>query len=360
MAQLSLPFLTLGEYMPHGMCYLWQPAMMALHATSDSVIGVSYVAVAVMIAWLGYRAREDLPFRAVFAAFGVFIVACGLTHLLEVYTLWQPIYWVSGGVKVVTAAASLATALALPEIVPEVLSTIRDARSTREQRTQLEHTVAELRESQSRFREMFEHAPTGMGLVALDGRWLQVNPALCGIVGYSAAELLGMDFQRITHPDDLLADLTQAERLAAGEIESYQVEKRYVRKDGRPVWVLLSGSAVRAADGSPLYFIAQVLDITARRMAGEQELELARAKAAREEAESAAERMAFLARVSSVLVSSLEQAPTLQAVAELSVPALGECCALDVLVEGTPQRVAMAQADAARPSSDAATSCLPT
>ena len=103
---MQLPTAILGGgYMPHGACYLWQPGLMAVHALSDGLIGLSYIAIAAMLGWLVLRLRGELPFRLVFAAFGLFIVACGMTHLLEVYTLWQPVYWLSGGVKVVTALA---------------------------------------------------------------------------------------------------------------------------------------------------------------------------------------------------------------------------------------------------------------
>jgi PAS domain S-box-containing protein len=129
---------------------------------------------------------------------------------------------------------------------------------------------AALRESEERFRGAIEHAPIGMALVAPDGRFLRVNPALCGILGYEPGELLARTFQDLTHPDDLAADLAQAARLLAGEIPTYQLEKRYRHKAGHAVWTLLGVSAVRDAAGGPLYFVSQVQDITARREAEEE------------------------------------------------------------------------------------------
>jgi PAS domain S-box-containing protein len=123
---------------------------------------------------------------------------------------------------------------------------------------------AALRESEDRFRSAFDHAPIGMSLVAQDGRYMQVNRALCELVGYSEEELLGRTFQAITHPDDLADDLDLFERLWAGEIDTYQLEKRYLHKDGHVVWIHLTGSIVRDANG-PKYGIAQILDITDRR-----------------------------------------------------------------------------------------------
>ncbi|GAB4200865.1 MAG: hypothetical protein OHK0022_22330 [Roseiflexaceae bacterium] len=129
------------------------------------------------------------------------------------------------------------------------------------------HTEEHLRLSEERFRNAFTSASIGMALVGLDGRWLQVNPAVCALTGYSEGELLRMTFQDITHPDDLSGDLAQAENLLRGEISAYQMEKRYIRKDDQHVWILLSGSLVRDAQGRPHHFIAQIQDISARKQA---------------------------------------------------------------------------------------------
>ena len=127
--------------------------------------------------------------------------------------------------------------------------------------------AAALRESQERFRSAFDHASIGMALVSPEGRWLQVNQSLCRIVGYHEHELLVTDFQSITYPDDLDADLASVKRLLAGEIVDYQMVKRYVHRQGHLVWVLLSVSLVRDASGNPAHFISQIQDITQRQNA---------------------------------------------------------------------------------------------
>ena len=118
--------------------------------------------------------------------------------------------------------------------------------------TELRKVEAALLESEARFRSAFEWSPIGIALVGLDGRWLEVNRALCEIVGYTEDELRALTFQDITHPDDLEADLAQAERLFSGEIPSYQMEKRYLRKDGDDDLGPPDGSLIHAADGSAL------------------------------------------------------------------------------------------------------------
>ncbi len=120
------------------------------------------------------------------------------------------------------------------------------------------------------FRGAFEHAAIGMAIIDLDGRFLKVNPALTRIVGYSEAELLATDFQSITHPDDLEADLELARQLMRGDIDHYDMQKRYFHKDGRIVWILLSASFARDDSGMACYFISQIQDITAAKVAQEE------------------------------------------------------------------------------------------
>ncbi len=125
--------------------------------------------------------------------------------------------------------------------------------------------VAALRASEERFRNAVHYSAIGMALVGLDGRWLEVNPALCRIVGYTAEELLQRSFQDITHPDDLDTDLQLTKQLLAGDAETYQMEKRYIHKDGHAVWILLSVSLIRDPAGKPLHFIGQIQDLTERK-----------------------------------------------------------------------------------------------
>ena len=124
-----------------------------------------------------------------------------------------------------------------------------------------------LQESEEHFRNAFDYASIGMALVAPDGRWLQVNRSLCSIVGYSEEELLATKFQTITHPDDLGNFLVHIHHLLDGQIPVYQMEKRYFHKNGHAVWVLLSVSLIREADGQALHLIFQIQDITDRKRA---------------------------------------------------------------------------------------------
>jgi PAS domain S-box-containing protein len=138
---------------------------------------------------------------------------------------------------------------------------------------QLERTTVsrdELAESEERFRATFEQAAVGIAHVSPEGQWLRINQRLCDIVGYGHEELLQRTFQDITHPEDVNADLSYHRQLLSGEIKTYAMEKRYFRKDGAIIWVNLTVSLVRAADGSPLHFISAVEDITDRKRAEEE------------------------------------------------------------------------------------------
>ena len=135
--------------------------------------------------------------------------------------------------------------------------------------TERERAEEALREAQELFRSAFDNAPIGIAVSGLDGHYLRVNRALCDILGYSEEELLATTFQDLTYPEDREASMAYVDRLVAGEIEKYSLEKRYVRANDSPVWVSLSVSLVRDADNRPLYYVAQVQDITERKQAEE-------------------------------------------------------------------------------------------
>jgi hypothetical protein len=94
-----------NDFMPHGFCYQWRPLLIWLHGISDSLIAIAYFSIPLALIYL-VRKKRNIPFDWMFVCFGTFIAACGATHLMEVVTLWIPVYWISGGVKVITALAS--------------------------------------------------------------------------------------------------------------------------------------------------------------------------------------------------------------------------------------------------------------
>ncbi len=274
----SLP----ADFMPHGHCYLWRPDVLWLHVGSDALIAGSYYAIPIALAYFVRRRHAVLPYWWVPALFAAFIFLCGTTHLMNIWTVWNPDYRVDGLIKLATGIVSASTAFVVFAALPQALAlrTPIELQSEVDQRTaQLvsanerllneieahKRTESALRESEARFRATFENAAVGIAHVAPDGRWLQVNAVLCALTGYSREELLARTFGDITHPGDLQKDLSLAASLLEGEIDHYALEKRYVRKDGRSVWALLTVSLVRTPGGEPAYFISVVDDITDRK-----------------------------------------------------------------------------------------------
>lgn len=143
--------------------------------------------------------------------------------------------------------------------------------------TERKRSEEALRQSEERFHLAFENAAIGMALVSLDGNWLQVNRSLCEMLGYSEQELLAKTFQSVTHPDDLEKSMQGLHRMHSGEVQSFQMEKRYLHKQGYAVWVMLSSSIIRNGQGQPLYVVTQIEDISKRKQAEEELRNLSKA-----------------------------------------------------------------------------------
>lgn len=163
----------------------------------------------------------------------------------------------------------------------------------------LKRSAETLRESEERFRVLYEQAGLGISIVSPEGRFVRANPKFCEMLGYSEEELQQMDFQTITHPDDLDLDLVPYTRLLAGEIDVMNIEKRYLRRDGKPVWTHLNVSLVHDSAGKPTFAIGISEDITQRRRDEEM------LKRHRNELKKRAEQLALLNRLDRVIVSSL-------------------------------------------------------
>ena len=109
------------DFMPHGYCYMWNPWIVWLHVLSDSVIALSYYLIPFALIYF-VRKRNDLPFSWIFVLFGAFILSCGTTHLMEVWSVWQAPYLLSGIIKAMTAGVSLVTAILLVPLVPKAVA----------------------------------------------------------------------------------------------------------------------------------------------------------------------------------------------------------------------------------------------
>jgi two-component system, cell cycle sensor histidine kinase and response regulator CckA len=267
-----------GErFMPHGDCYLWVPSLVALHVSTDLLIAISYTAISMMLAYLIYRARQDMPFHWIFLAFGLFIVACGATHFMEVWTLWNATYWLSGYVKLITAAASLATAVVLPAIVPRTLVLVSDAKASEVQKRELEtinqelekqiverkQTEHQLRQATQTLNAIFQAAPLAIYAVDSEGKVLMWNPAAERIFGWSEQEALGRLLPLV--PEDRRSEFDSVrERALQGQsFADMEVQRR--RNDGSVIEVSISTAPLRNGEGDIVGVLGITADITERK-----------------------------------------------------------------------------------------------
>ena len=215
---------------------------------------------------------------------GMVAVAGALRTNHPIWDTWRKHYlWTSITYFAGASAAVITAKLILTVGVYAVICTVpivaiiyftyvtytKNVETAAKQAEQAKEHVEQLKESEARFHSAFDHAPIGMALVAPDGRWLQVNRSLCDIVGYSEAELLEMNFQAITHPEDLGVFMSYINELLEGKSLSHQVEKRYFHKQGHGVWVLVGISLIRDPLTKSVRLIFQIQDITDRKRAEE-------------------------------------------------------------------------------------------
>ncbi|WP_309382760.1 sensor histidine kinase [Cerasicoccus frondis] len=243
-------------------CGIWSETHGWVHIISDIAIWLAYMAIPFAIFYY-VRKRPDVPNQPMFYLFIAFIMLCGITHLLEAMIFWWPAYRFLGLMKLLTAIVSIATVIGLLPMLPKLVA----APTTKE----LEGEIARRKisekqnaESEELFRNAMKYAPIGKAIVSLDGKFLRVNQKLCELFDYEEDELLSMDFQQITHADDLDKDLELFQKTVAGEIDEYSLEKRYLKRNGSIVHALLNVVLIRS-DGEPQYFISQIVDISTQK-----------------------------------------------------------------------------------------------
>jgi PAS domain S-box-containing protein len=173
-----------SNFLPHLYCYLGKPGLVWTHVIADSLIGLAYVSISATLAYLVYEGRRNIPFHWMLLAFGLFIVACGGTHFMEVITIWIPVYVLSGIVKAFTALVSVATAISLPFLVPQVLTLIQNAKTSDQDRRLLD-------ESEKRILAITETTLNGIVSADSHGRIIFFNRAAERMFGYSSPEACG-------------------------------------------------------------------------------------------------------------------------------------------------------------------------
>ena len=294
-----------SDFMPHGYCYLWNPGLVSLHLVSDALIALSYFSIPITLVYF-IRKRRDLPFSWIFVCFGAFILACGATHAMEIWNLWHANYWLSGGIKAVTALASVATAILLVRLIPRALAlpspeALRHEIAERrlaeealhraktelefrvEERTgelkkanqvllgeiaQRQKTEEELRHSEGRFRLLVESVQD-YAIFMLDpsGRITSWNAGAEKIKGYKAEEALGQHFSLFYSPEDSDRQTAQMDLDTAAAQGRFENEGWRIRKDGSRFWANAVITAVRDESGKLIGFSKITRDLSDRRRA---------------------------------------------------------------------------------------------
>jgi PAS domain S-box-containing protein len=273
-------------FSPHGICLLWEPELIWLHVVSDALIAMAYFSIPFALA-IFVSKRRDLKFGWVYWSFGVFILACGLTHILSIYTLWVPIYGIEGLVKAATAVASVATAGMLWPLLPTLLAIpspfeLRQAQEAlKEEETkgrdseqllqQFRQSQQALRESMARLTAVVETAVDGFILIDARGRILLFNPACERLFGYRADEVFHENVKMLMpqtynlHHDDYIKNF-----LRTGERKIIGIGREVVglRKDGSTFPMDLSVGEAQQ-DGESI-FVGIIHDLTGRKQTEEQ------------------------------------------------------------------------------------------
>jgi PAS domain S-box-containing protein len=259
-----------GDYSPHGFCYLWDPKLMGLHVVSDILISLAYFTIPITLMILARR-RRDMPFGWILGLFGTFIVACGLSHVLEVWNLWHTNYWLEGVVKAITAVASIATAILVASALPRLIA-LPGISQWAEANSVLEAEAKVRRESEERLRaqeahlrglaELVELTHDAIFVRDLDSKILFWNPAAERLYGWSKDEAIGAVSHELLHTKfPVSVSEVEAQVVQQGWWEG---ELTHTRRDGQVCVVSSRWALRRDANGEPVSMLESNRDISAR------------------------------------------------------------------------------------------------
>lgn len=286
MFSLFASFLISRQYIPHGHCYLWQPELLWLHVLADALIALAYFSIPLSLIYF-VRQREDVPFKGIFILFSLFILGCGTTHLMSIWTLWYPDYWVSGFIKAVTAVISVATAVAMIPTLPKALA-MRSPKELEilnkslelevasrqkaeealqklnlELESKVEQRTEEYRESEQRFRSLFEAAPDFIYVLNLEGKIEQVNKSVIDNSGYSESELIDHPLAEfLSERSQLTCNQEFSELLAQGNSRH---EMEFICQDSTVVTMDCSCSVVGDSQEGNAYILVLQRNISDRK-----------------------------------------------------------------------------------------------
>ena len=263
--------LLLERFIPHGHCYLWKPGLVGLHLVSDVLIALAYYSIPLTLIHF-VRKRHDLPFSWIFQLFGAFIIACGTTHLMEVWTLWHPHYWLSGLIKAMTAAVSVTTAVLLVPLIPKALALPSpaqlEAANRHLEREIREHaaTTTQLQQALQRLTFHVENSPLAVIELNHDFRVQRWSKQAEKLFGWQAEEVLNhrLGEEQFVFEEDLPLVQQDMSHLLDGTVPHIVGKNRNYTKDGSVIYCQWYNSALWDSSGELVSILSLALDVTER------------------------------------------------------------------------------------------------
>jgi PAS domain S-box-containing protein len=281
-------------FMPHGHCYLWTPSLVWAEVGSNLLIGLAYASIAATLTILVRRIR-NIPFAFVYLAFGVFILSCGLTHFLDIVTVWHPIYWADAGVRILTAVSSAGTAILIVPLVPRAVALAETARLSDDRRRRLEEALDALERanaklasrereavkralvSEGQFQSLVETMPQLAWLSAPDGTSLYRNGGWRTYTGLDLAELEARGWLSVVDP--ALVDGVEAQwRHALDSGAPFDTDCRLRGSDGEYRWFVARALPLRDDEGAIVRWIGTCTNIDEQRRSRDEAVRIARLK----------------------------------------------------------------------------------
>ncbi|MEW6491716.1 MAG: PAS domain-containing protein [Cyanobacteriota bacterium] len=249
-------------FIPHGHCYLWKPGLVGLHVVSDALTALAYYSIPLTLTYFVTK-RRDVPFNWIFLLFSAFIISCGTTHIMEIWTLWHPNYWLSGSIKAFTAVVSLYTASELVSLLPQALAIPSTAQLEKEIKERQKAEAALLKEKThlAQAQKVAQVGSWEFDLATEEIAWSDETFRTYGLAPGQATPTITEHWQKI-HPDDRTLWDATVNQLAGGK--SCQLEFRIVRPDGSIRHIFGQGEPIFNADGQVHKLFGTVLDITDR------------------------------------------------------------------------------------------------
>ena len=263
------------QFMPHVFCYLGNATLISVNLVSDLLIGVSYVVISLTLVYLVRASQGAIPFHWMFLAFGTFIIACGGTHFMEAITLWHPVYWASAYVKVITAVASVATAIALPVVMPRILGSIQSMRLSETRAIELVRANRDLNAANEKLQDMDRLRRRFVAQAAANiGDWewdipagrVRWSPEVEDMHGLARGSFSGEfeEWLNTVHPEDRERAMASVQDAIQNKHE-YDVEYRTLRPDGNYYWTAARGAAEYDSAGQATRMLGMCMDISARK-----------------------------------------------------------------------------------------------